>query len=385
MIIVRVSAPGTEDRLAEVGTGIFTLGSGFDCDFALVDEGVAPRHLELEVSSRGVSVRLAGEAPAALTDRAGTRVVLVPGQNYDWYQGSSVSIGPLVITLGGTGVRPPPPEPTMFSKLARKTMRVSGRSIHYGLIAVGTLVATGLMAAGVFDFVAVEAGAREPEAAETAAAAAGTVQTTAAAMGSGLAPSVVAPAQPPTPEDLRAHLATLGVESAEIRTLSDGLHATIHVKTVRDREIVGDALGALPYPVEATIFAEDRLRAAVTTVLGTVPGDVALVSLDKGNLVLSGLSSDPTQRERVASLIRADVSGIGAVRFDDPVRTPADDLVDDVLAVWTGQRPHVVMSDGRKVRIGETMIEGIRLAAVHADGRITVDSGNDTHEIVLKK
>jgi type III secretion system YscD/HrpQ family protein len=364
VIVVRITVPGSEDRFAEIGMGLVTVGSDFDCDLSLPDDGVAPEHLHIRVTAEGVFVELATEASARLLDRNGEKKLLLPGQPHPWYLGCSVSIGELTINLAGDELRPPPAEPTPLARLAAHMVSASRRSFLHAMIGVGALVTTGLFAAGVLDIYSVEASAPVS------------------------APEATFPApipEGPTPDALQAHLQALGVEAASVSAVPGGLEAVIYVKTARERANLNVALNALPYRVDASIFVLDGIRSAVQTILATAQGDVGVVALEEGALTLSGLANDPVQRERVVSVIRSDVAGIRDIMFREPVQTPADDLAKDIAAVWTGQRPYIVLNDGRRIREGEPVTNQLSIRHIGSDGRISVELNGAILELSLQQ
>lgn len=363
MTILRISTPGSQDRLAQIGEGSFTLGSDFGCDFALIDDGIAARHLTFEVGEQGVLVGLAGESPAALIDQNGNRTPMVQGQSYPLFLGASVALAGVSVTAAGPKVRIAPAEPSGLARLAQRTMAISGRSLRNSMIGLGTLVATGMVAAGVLDLVSVQASAPKP-----------TVKPTAQAPQlAGVVPS------------LDAHLAALGLDDADFVEDPQGTQRVIHVRTVAERAVLAEALREMPFPGETTIVAEDRLRSAVQTILAASDGQAKLVALDRGKLVLSGLTEDPDRRARMIEVIRADISGITEVTFEDPIVSPADELAREIVAVWPGPHPYVVLADGRRLREGEAVTEGLTVHGISADGLITLQLDDKTHEIRLPK
>jgi hypothetical protein len=361
MTIVRISAPGSQDRLAQIGVGTFTLGSDFGCDLALIDEGVAARHLTIEVGNQGVFVRLAGESPAAIIDQNGTRVPMVEGQGYPMFLGASVNLAGLTISVAGPAVRLPPAEPTGLARLAQRLMSVSGRSLRNSMIGLGTLVATGMFAASVLEMESVQASATQAS----------------------VAPVPVREIKPDTPATLRAHLEGLGVQGSQIIEDPSGSHTVIHVSTTAEHTTLASALRGLPF--EAKIVVGDRVRMAVETILAASEGKVKLVSLDKGRLVLSGLSDDPERRARMIEIIQADISGVTEVTFEDPIVTPADELTREIVAVWPGPYPYVVLADGRRVREGEVVAEGLTVSRIASDGLVTLQMDDHTHDFRLSK
>jgi hypothetical protein len=345
-----------QDRLAQIGVGTFTLGSDFDCDLAVIDDGVASRHLIIEVGDRGVFVRMAGESPAAMIDGNAVRTPMAEGQLYPLFLGASISLAGLSVSVAGPAVRLPPSEPSGLARLARRLMAVSGRSLRNGMIGLGTLVATGMVAAGVLDMVSVQASATQTAVVPLAATVTGTAE----------------------PSTLRAHLAELGVEDPDIIEDPSGRHTVIHVRTAGERAILAPALRELPF--ETRIVVGNSVRTAVETILAASDGKAELVALDRGRLVLAGLSDDPEGRARLVETIQADIAGIAEVAFEDPIVTPADELTREIIAVWPGPYPYIVLSDGRRIREGEVVAEGLTVSRIAPDGLVTLQMNDQSQD-----
>jgi DNA-binding NtrC family response regulator len=96
---VRLSSPGREDKVAELGLSPIVVGSGQECDLVLDDPYVSRRHCQLELGAAGVIVRDLGSRNGIWLQKARViEAVLSPG--------GGVSLGKITLTVeGGEGPR----------------------------------------------------------------------------------------------------------------------------------------------------------------------------------------------------------------------------------------------------------------------------------------
>lgn len=365
MAIVRIIAPQQTDRLKSLANGICRFGADFGCDVVLIDDGILPEHFTMRLDDGGVSVLVHPGAEAELCDRNGQRQRLECGVVHAWPTSHALHTAGLEVHLGGAPVKAPEPRRPV---VARLTGALAGRP-RLSVLGVTSVVALLLMGN-----------------ADTGAL---LTQSSAAISGVPMAPRPAAPppdAVPAAPgiDMIGRTLSDHGLTPHSLQAAGDMAEAVFYLDSVAERDAAGAVIAGLGLPVRPRFHLRTQMLSGVRIILDGTSGKAELVSLIDGAVVLGGLRADDTLREAIRSRILGDVPGIRSVDFADPATAVADDLARDISAVWLGDRPYVVLTDGRIIRPGQVLNQDVSLVRVLSGDRISVRMNGLIKEVTVR-
>jgi hypothetical protein len=358
MAIIRIIAENQTDRLKSLTTGICRFGSDFGCDVVLIDDGIMPEHFTLRLDEGGVSILMHPGAAGDLTDRDGHGLALEPGVVHPWPVTRYLRTSGIEVHLGGAPVRVPDPRPPATALVAR-AMANRPRMCLFAVSSVVALLAMGNTDTGTW------------------------LRQSSAAIGAVPAPPPAIVRVPAT-DEVRKAMRDLGLEPETLRIAGGIAEAEFYMESVADRDAASAALATMVIPVRGQFHLHTQLLSAIRIILEGAGGQADLVELHNGHVVLGGLRQGDPMRETLRSRVLGDVPGIRSVRFTDPAATLTAELARDIAAVWLGDRPYVVLSDGRIIRPGQQLSSDAALVRVLSDSRISVRINDQVQEVIVR-
>ena len=365
MPIVRITASNRTDRLQMLEDGMYEFGSNFDADLVLIDDGVLPLHFILKVTANDVRVLLADGAVGRLVHRKGEVEPLTPGQEYTWKAGQHLETAGLKIEIGGANHLAPT---TGQSEQRKQKIRSRRRLGLSSMITALVLITAGNGSVGTGAIFASTAVVLEPE-------------QTAEAIASAQVQRLVSSLTAPDVEDI---LIEAGFAPDRVVPAGEGFEAVLYHPGAKDREMLAAFLADRHLPIRTRDYLQTQILSAVNIILESSMSDVRLERIDGGDVTLKGLRGNVEAREAMAATIQADVVGVKSVTFVDHVQSDAEDVTKGITAVWTGERPYVVLSDGAFVRPGQLLRDDIELEQVIAVDRILVRMNGTVEEIFIQ-
>jgi hypothetical protein len=359
MAIVRIIAQNQIDRLKNLGTGICRFGADFGCDVVLIDDGILPEHFTLRLDDGGVSILMHPGAEGELLDHSGQVHRLESGVVHAWPASRHLRTAGIEVHLGGAPVKVPARRPPAGALLAAM---LAGRP-RLSLFAVSSVVALLMMGN-----------------ADTGA----WLRQSSAAIGA-------VPAPPPLPPVLPGRslaevadlLRTRGLAPESLQHDGDMPEAVFYLDSVAERDAAAAAVASLGVPLRARFHLRTQLLSALRIILDGAGGRAELVELLDGHVVLGGLRDGDNLRDALRSRILGDVPGIRTVAFAEPVAV-TDELASDIAAVWLGDRPYVVLSDGRIIRPGQSFSPDAALEKILSDSRISIRINGLVQEVSVR-
>jgi hypothetical protein len=367
MAIVRIIAPQQADRLKSLGNGICRFGADFSCDVVLIDEGILPVHFCLRVEEDSVAVIMQDGATGELVDRKGQVQLLEPAVEHLWHSGQFLRTAGLDVQMAGLPLPPPTPgRPVgaILRKAAAKALRVA----QVGAVSVVALMLMGSGKSG--DWLA------------TSSAAVSGVTFPDWSMNE---PQVLPdPANPQTEGDIEQFFRTRGFAPDKIRFVDDVVEVVFYLDGTAQQDAVTAVIEETDLKIRPQFFLKSQITGAVSIILERKGSDAKLVSVQDGHVVLSGLRHDEDMRAATRNLIMQDVTGIKSVTFTDLAEDRTDEVRQSISAIWLGQRPYLVLTDGSIIRPGQVLAQDFLLVGVLSSDRISVRIDGLIQEITVK-
>lgn len=112
--------------------------------------------------------------------------------------------------------------------------------------------------------------------------------------------------------------------------------------------------------------------------------DLAIVSFEKGILVLSGKIENKEKSERLKRMLQNDISQIKRVIINRTLHVDKADLEETIVGVWQGDLPYVLLADGRVVYVDGHIEDGVRVTGIF-DNRLEISIGPKKEIIQIKR
>jgi hypothetical protein len=376
MPIVRIIANNQSDRLKSLSDGIFTFGSDFGCDVVLIDEGILPIHFRIEIQASMVTVWFEAGAQGTLHDHEGQITPLEPGVVTVWHSNQNLRSAGIELQISGLPVVLAKPK---RSQAASAIRNVAGTS--WVKLLGGTAVAASLVMANTQNLFGMS---RDTEPSTKVRMSMVMPQILDDKQSIGQSASALSPesAAKLNKAELLAHLQAAGFNSLDIS--SEGFNGVFYLERSHERDALTALIEQEGLQLRATTHLRSQLMSAINITLDNVGGDAKLASLDAGDVTLLGLRGNTKRRDEVIQTIRRDVPGVKSVHFRDAASSDARQATDQITAVWAGQRPYVVLNDGRIVRPGQQIADDIALFEVLSTSRITLTRDGINEEVSIQ-
>ena len=367
MAEARIYYSGELDHTLRLAEGPNTFGSSLDCDVVLFDEAVRPVHFSITLDAAQAMVKPADGTELSLADEGGSVRQLEPGQAMPLLEAQVLIVGNTEIRLRdlpmakailnqaqldrSRGRR----LPSLGPSVAALTATVLGLSIYFGTPMSG--VAVGV--AGV-----VPPPLSERETADQ--------------------PSHAADLSITSPEALAASLADAGFPPDSLRHTGTVFEAQFYVALPRDQEILLAHLAGREDKIHARVFVDTAFRRAAELAVSLSNAETPEIDVTAGHLVLRGAPTDADWRKKIGDTLQRDIPGLKSVSFEGRSEAWRDVIDNNLAAVWSGSKPYLVLTDGKKIRQGqnineETVFRGIR------DNSILLVTVNEIHEEYILK
>lgn len=361
MIIAQISVPGRPDRKAELKDGRHVFGSDLGCDVVLLDKDVSPQHFAITIEGNHVVLDVLDDC---LTFARSGACDTNPGKQTSivWSAGSCLRIGELEFKLRGATFRASAEELAM-NKAARDLARLRiTRKVRTVLMVLVCCIPVGAIAT------------RTPDDYQSSND-----------TGSSSALSVVetpTAAPPRTPPKLTAEMVanTLAGQGFKVhRPDYDGTawRADVYLTEDQDSADLTAIKDQLPFTFLPHVFTDTALLDAAKLVLANLNVSGANPSIHLGILKVAGVAEDIVLRDRIKTTLTSDIPGLIAIEFDGPAIMELHKLTDEIVGVWSGDRPFVVLQDGRIIKPGQEIVVGITLIAVQPKSVRVRENGRD--------
>lgn len=347
---------GELDQQLPLAPGVSVFGSSFDADVVLFDQSVQPIHFQVTLTSQGAAISLSENAALSLVDIETSSVTeLTPGQTLMLPAVVLLKTGEMEIRLSGLPVADQANDEAPLTSGKGKGRRFLGTSVAIvcsGLVGVGLLLMPPVVAIGSPSMVQLAT----PE----------MMQTPMPAMA------------PITLEMLRDTLTASGYRPKSLQTVPDGFSATFNLTTEAEATALRKQLEQLKVSVSARIFVDASLEKAAGLVLAMTNREVAGIEVRGGELILKGAEYDPEWRREIEETLMRDIPGLIAMRFEGESDSWKTIFDTELVGVWSGENPYLVMSDGRRIRIGQKVNEDTVFLGV-GEGAVLLVSVKDTN------
>jgi len=341
------------ERFLKLAEGTHVIGSDFECDVVLLDDAIAARQLEVDVSEGGVFLKALNGNSVVIDPSLETERALVIGESYQLGCAQEIVLGDCSINFAG--------EPLVH-------VTPKGALINIPKWAAGSLLKLGVLTTCGIGMIGV-AGAYSIQH-ETSPKEAQTETVQAAADEPSDAVSVI------TRESLTHAIREHGFTPERVEETSEGFLIRIYLSDTREKQRLERLISEMGAPIFQEVFLESSLLSAANIILKNTDHDAQVKSIDQGVLTLSGKVGEKEQRAELADLMRKDIPGIKDVRFANAETDAGSDLMTQIAGVWYGTRPYVIMKDGTLVTPGKEVSEGLTLVQILDDGRLRVSQAS---------
>jgi hypothetical protein len=363
MAEARIYYSGKLDHNVRLADGPTVFGSSFDSDIVLFDDAVQPSHFTVMLDEAGAVVTLSEGAALTLGDADGAENAIEGGQSVVITTSQVLVIGQTEIRfrdlpeieIGTAAVAQTPTGTRRVFALARSStifllVGVLATGLYFGTPVGGVSVGN----AGVFATPLSDMPRRAPG--DTLTARPMTTATT-----------------------LATSLTAAGYRPDALRQTDHGFEAEFYVALPRDQQALRAHLANLSEPVVARIFVDDAIRRAAELGVSMTKAEAPEIVVNAGQIVLRGTPADATWRKTVADMLKRDIPGVKSVDFEGRSEAWKDLIDDNLAAVWSGQNPYLVLTDGRKIRQGQNIDEDTVFRGIR-DMDVLLVTVNETHE-----
>ena len=333
MVIIKIKYSDGTIRSLQLPTGEYVFGSGLDCHYILLDPEIEQRHFTLKVEKDKSSL-------AKLTDGSDKLSNCGAPQQHcrELHFGEIFSVGGLELTYFGpdnTGTAPIW-EHKIIAKIYTQVTSFTS-PLMKPIAAVPNLIWGALFLGMILSLIAISLPINS------------TVLTAEKPM--------------PTPESPRV----ASSQKTEINQL---------IRTSKDQGTEEKSTFGVHSPNQLDVASE------VKKILDGFKIRVEDLSIDGAHLIVAGSVPDKQLRGKISSTLVEDISSITQVSFR---YSPNDDwraLKADIVGVWAGERPYIVLKGDGLIRIGESFRTHFILRKVTENG-IGISVGGSIQEMTL--
>lgn len=333
MIIVKIKRRDGSHRFLRLGVGEHVFGSGLDCDYILLDPGVEKRHFILSVAKDNLRF--------AFFSEQGNLLPTIDDPHLHWHpllSGGGFPLGELEITFFG----PSKSAADVSQNLGNPAISSAQIASNLGpLLTFVTKVPILVWGVALMSVISTSITFALP------------TKATLDVAGN------------PIPIE---HQAKLMIEKQKV--------VKRHVQTPG----VSRAAKSLSADVSSSV-QPDALNEA-KRVLESFDIRVEDISMQGPLLRVSGMVPDTQLREKVSSTLVDDISSISRVSFQYAPDDEWHSFKTDILAVWSGERPYIVLKGDGLIRLGEPFRNHFVLRDVSRHA-ISVSVGGSIQEIRL--
>jgi len=371
---VRICATGLADRVQQLDEGPVVFGSEFNCDVVLIDDDIQPEHFYLMIEQTGVTITLQTGAQGQLIAVDGEVTELKAGAAEPWFPNQTLKTSGLEIQLGGTNVVAPQETQSKFFAFSN-AMRTPA------LAAVCVVATIGIAATQVKSKQPKSDQASEVRQMNISFPAVQDLFPSTEPMMEKL-PKVVETR--PSDEEALAILAKSGFSPLSVVSGAEGQIGTFYLERQTEREALMEVIANERLDLKATVHLKTQLMSAINITLQGIGADARVIEMKDGKVSLTGHFGEPKKRKDIVKTLLRDVRGVRSVDFDSPMASDAEALEKEIAGIWMGQRPYVILKDGRIVRPGEEIVNEISLVKVAANDSIVIRQAGKSEEITLK-
>lgn len=350
---------GTPDQSVRLHPGTNSFGTSFDNDVVLFDEALQEKHFSIILNDDSATLVLSEGAELVVLDDSGNNVPFQANQPLTLLSFHRLVAANTEITLEDLPVATVPEPAIMESPKARPSVKTRSTGA-LGFVAV--LVASVVLLASN------------------------------ANSNTGGLPEVMTPRLPevqPSPsemtlEDVRKTLMAAGFAPDQLQTDETGYQASFYVATESEQAKLRACLDAIEAKISAKIFVDASILDAATLVLSLTEPNVPEMTVKAGELVISGAPVESKWRDDVTATLRRDIPGLRMVSFSGRSEAWKAMIDDNLAAVWSGENPYIVLTDGRKIRKGQRITDDTVFQGISGDSILMVTVNETNEEYKLK-
>lgn len=364
MAEARIYYSGELDHNVRLNEGSNVFGTSFDSDIVLFDEAVLDQHFTIFIRGGAANLVVAEGAELQIFDADGNALSLAEDRTLVLGQAHSLTVAKTVIRLSDLPVA------------AWEEVAAEAGPVKRGKLA--TLGWNTVTAAGVF-VLATVAYLSTP----IGGIAAGNANTMSQEASSIPMSAVPAPHQTTTNE-IRKSLLIAGFSPDYLQQSEAGFDARFYVGTTVEYTRLRAFLATLDLNMSSKIYVDDAIKDAARLALSQRETAVPDLSVAAGELIIEGAPGDAAWRTEVDSMLRSDIPGLKSITFSGSDEAWKSLIEDNLAAVWAGQNPYIVLTDGRKIRTGQTIAENTVFHGVRGSSVLLVTVNETQEEYELK-
>ena len=342
---ISIRSPDTEDRVAQILSTSFSLGSSLKCDYIIFEDGISERHLEFSITQHGMTITVLGEGPVRVSTKDGNSHEYSTGEIFQWSPEMILNISGVSVELLDM-VSPQ-------KRVAAPKVKTLRENIKFPKLALFAAFSSVVWASASYSSLFSEEQLSLEYNGEI-------------------------PVLEPTSKTLKSQFEEAGFKISNVKKM--GTEHVVSAYTSGKSE--GDALKiyakSLGQGVRVRAYDATTIKSQIPSILKAVDAGGEVKSFENGRLLLKGVV-DPTLRERLSDIITSDVPGVQSVEFVElSSNETAEFMKDRISAVWIGDNPYVLMNNEIVIRPGDELSDGISLKSIKtAEVLIVTDGSRD--------
>ncbi len=372
MITMKISCEGKPDQFVELDQGDYSVGSSLDHKVVLLDESVAGNHFNLKVKSEGVFVEMLDESIGVLRGLLKKNVVTASRGDVLWPPKTKLKIGMFTLCASGQEVRRKPP--VALARAADYMWRTAKASMVIGVSVATVLIVGELLLQAVL-----------PASQNQAAASVNRSLNLSGFLSSDWSSDNQDEGNQQNAMVIRADLEEHDFSASDVYYNGANWEVIVHLTDVAEKIRYENAVESLGYTISTTIFLDQQITRGIAIVLSNTPGNASISEVERGIANLTLPRKEVELIPNIREVLLTDVRGLREVRFtsqEDSVEL--DSIRSKIVAIWAGERPYMILADGKHVLPGEVVLQDTTLVEIEGPTSIILEISGKQERLELQ-